>query len=616
MRTQKSDPIFQAVQTKRSRDMAQIDRFFVVLLGLHWLAAMTIMPYAYNTYKPGIVIGGVAFAIALAAYVFGRGKLYCRLTMGALLMMFSGLFIQQTLGRIETHFHVFGGLAILLVYRDWRVILSGVLTIALHHLGFSYLQYQEQTLLGVPIIVFNYGCDLGIVMLHVYWVLFESLILGYFSFSLNKERMQSLHFSEQMHYLANNPDDSQFQFQTSGKSDPEERSLLQAVNKCFEDRTLALNHITDSSQFIAKESRLLFKSSSEMNGLSFDLKEKTDGLDAAIHEVVHKAANTTQATSNANDIIQEVALAAQEISQRSTTVAEQAKQLNGSTKDNAHYFDEFQSGLNKSAQHLSQIVERSKLSTQHAHTADQQMTVLSQCTQGIGKVVDLIKTIAEQTNLLALNATIEAARAGEAGKGFAVVANEIKELATQTTQATKNISDQIQEIQSESDHALKSIQEAGLHIHELNDLVADLGQTSQTQANMVTRITDNIATSVKASDHLTENIHHITEGVTRVTTNFHEVARNSNDISKAVGEISEVTLQMKDGIQSSNQLTEKVVEMSSKVNEAADQMQDLSNNLDTIIGNINAGSPDQETLAQPNAPLKTNTLIQLHSKAV
>ncbi|MEX0758706.1 MAG: methyl-accepting chemotaxis protein, partial [Tistlia sp.] len=57
----------------------------------------------------------------------------------------------------------------------------------------------------------------------------------------------------------------------------------------------------------------------------------------------------------------------------------------------------------------------------------------------VAKVSSDIDAIARQTNLLALNATIEAARAGEAGRGFAVVAGEVKSLATQTSEATKQI---------------------------------------------------------------------------------------------------------------------------------------------------------------------------------
>lgn len=65
-------------------------------------------------------------------------------------------------------------------------------------------------------------------------------------------------------------------------------------------------------------------------------------------------------------------------------------------------------------------------------------------TEEISKTALVINDIAAQTNLLALNAAIEAARAGDSGRGFAVVADEVRQLASRTTQATKDIGERLQ----------------------------------------------------------------------------------------------------------------------------------------------------------------------------
>ncbi|WP_049221956.1 methyl-accepting chemotaxis protein, partial [Serratia marcescens] len=114
----------------------------------------------------------------------------------------------------------------------------------------------------------------------------------------------------------------------------------------------------------------------------------------------------------------------------------------------------------------------------------------------------VIDGIAFQTNILALNAAVEAARAGEQGRGFAVVAGEVRNLASRSAQAAKEIKVLIDESVSRVKHG--------------SVLVENSGATMQDIVRSVTRVTDIMGEIASASDEQSRGIEQVTQAVTQM----------------------------------------------------------------------------------------------------
>lgn len=157
----------------------QADKVMIWIILIHAFVAIFITSQYYETYTLGIIASGLILTISGISYLTLAGTLYFRLIAAIVLMFFSALFIQQHLGRIEMHFHVFIALAVLTIYKDLKPMLLASLVIALHHLIFNYLQLYNFSINGDPIKIFSYGCGLEYVLLHIVMVVAEALVLSY-----------------------------------------------------------------------------------------------------------------------------------------------------------------------------------------------------------------------------------------------------------------------------------------------------------------------------------------------------------------------------------------------------------------------------------------------------
>ena len=157
------------------------DRLFALLMGIQWMAgivfALWVSPLAwYGTVSrthvhvwAAIFLGGGICLFPALLGVFRAGQPSTRYTIAVAQMLMGALLIHLTGGRIETHFHVFGSLAFLAFYRDWRVLVPATIVVALDHLLRGI--FWPQSVYGVLVASQWRWLE------HAAWVVFEDVFL-------------------------------------------------------------------------------------------------------------------------------------------------------------------------------------------------------------------------------------------------------------------------------------------------------------------------------------------------------------------------------------------------------------------------------------------------------
>lgn len=169
---------------------------------------------------------------------------------------------------------------------------------------------------------------------------------------------------------------------------------------------------------------------------------------------------------------------------------------------------------------------------------------LGEASQKISRVVSLIRELANQTNLLALNASVEATRAGEDEQGFAV-ANEVRTLAEQSANATKEIEEIVEEIQAETNAVVQAM---------------DIGRK---RVLIGTKLVKGTRQTLTDLSQVSTQIREVVEGIAQSAT---AQAQTSNEISQTMQDVAGISKQ-------TSEQSVKVAESFSKLLELAKELQ-------------------------------------------
>jgi hypothetical protein len=175
---QRTEEYFQTSYEDRA---AQVDRMMMWLLGVEWLGMMgtaaivspRVWAGAQNSLHPHLwaaILAGPAFILpVIGIALLYPGRELTRQLIAVAQILVSILLIDCTGGRIETHFHVFGSLAFLALYRDWRVLLTASAVTALDHVARGI--WWPQSVYGVITVSPWRWVE------HAWWVIFEDFVL-------------------------------------------------------------------------------------------------------------------------------------------------------------------------------------------------------------------------------------------------------------------------------------------------------------------------------------------------------------------------------------------------------------------------------------------------------
>jgi methyl-accepting chemotaxis protein len=300
-------------------------------------------------------------------------------------------------------------------------------------------------------------------------------------------------------------------FRESGEEAARLRAAQEAERLAAEaEKSRALQSMAET---VERETRQAVDAISALTGeMAANAGAMADSAGAVRNNSQSVAAAATQALSN----VQTVASAAEELS---SSIAEISVQIN-----NARGATEGAVGA--------------------AASAEAAIAELQGAVSRISDVTKLINEIAGQTNLLALNATIEAARAGDAGRGFAVVANEVKSLATQTANATGEITQQIDAVQGATQRAVEVVRGIGVSIRGVEAMSTAIASAIEEQTATTAEIARNVTETSAAAHEVAERISGVSSEAEASGSRAAAVRGLSAKVASGIDELREILVRV------------------------------------------------------------------------
>ena len=324
--------------------------------------------------------------------------------------------------------------------------------------------------------------------------------------------------------------------------------LIMSANNINTSNDKKLKTMEQDKEQISNMMNQLMAASKQLATSIGIVSEKMNILEASTN---HTMASMQEVTQGTTDTAESIQLQLEKTNQIQNTI----EQVKNRSSVMTEALEDTRAELNSSRENIDTLIDRTKISNDANENVSKELEELNTYTVQMHSIIELIDNITTQTSLLALNASIEAARAGEAGRGFSVVASEISNLATQTQDATVDITTLIENISKELEEVIRVIAQMIENAKEQNKAASNTAKSFSAIADKTTMVYEEAAQmkSIVAEHTNANNI--IASGIETISAATEEVTAHSNETYEITSENTKTTAEIGRIIEELDQMT-------------------------------------------------------------